>query len=250
MSRPRGLLLCLGLAAMLGLMTSEARAGTLTLSVFAGTDTTAPAIYSIVGGTTAVTADTGILNGNLAAAGFGAYSFTNLGGSSNNPGSTTIGVGAFILTSGNLVATPGGSGEGTPITVVLFEDGFTLPANGATLEDTATANIAGATGTMDSTGIFADATSTTVTTPTASLTSSGIATTSAPLGAYVTPFTLDSQTTLTLTAAGSTLPGSNGFSQKIVVTAIPEPASLVMMLTGMPLPLVVLGLLRRRRAAA
>jgi hypothetical protein len=33
------------------------------------------------------------------------------------------------------------------------------------------------------------------------------------------------------------------------VSAIPEPASLVMMLTGMPLPLVVLGLLRRRRAA-
>jgi hypothetical protein len=33
-------------------------------------------------------------------------------------------------------------------------------------------------------------------------------------------------------------------------TSIPEPASLVMMLTGMPLPLVVLGLLRRRRAAA
>src|SRR5947208_3362385 len=76
----------------------EARAETLTLSVFAGTDTTAPAIYSVAGGSTAVSADTGILNGNLAAAGFGAYSFSNLGGSSNNPGSSTTGDqgGAFI----------------------------------------------------------------------------------------------------------------------------------------------------------
>jgi hypothetical protein len=236
---------------MLGLMTSEARAASLTLSVFAGTDTTAPALYSIVGGANAVTADTTILNGNLAAGGFGAYSFSNLGGSSNNPGSTTVGVGAFVLTSGNLLVTPGGSGGGTPITVVLTEDGFTLPSNGAELQDTATANIASASGSQDSTGIFEDATSTTVTTPTASLTSSGITTTSAPLGTYVTPFALTSVTTLSLTAApGSTLPGSNGFSQKIVVTAIPEPASVVMMLTGMPLPLVVLGLLRRRRHGA
>jgi hypothetical protein len=48
------------------------------------------------------------------------------------------------------------------------------------------------------------------------------------------------------TAAG----GSVGFTNKVTVTGIPEPASVVMMLTGMPLPLVVLGLLRRRRAAA
>jgi hypothetical protein len=33
-------------------------------------------------------------------------------------------------------------------------------------------------------------------------------------------------------------------------TVIPEPASLILMLTGMPLPLVVMGLIRRRRAAA
>jgi hypothetical protein len=234
-------------------MASEARAESLTLSVFAGTDTTAPAIYSIIGGANSVTADTSILNPALAGAGFGAYSFDVLGGSSNNPGSTQIGVGAFILTTGILKVSSGGSGEGTPITVTLTEGGFTLPSNGPTLSDTATANIGGASSASQaSTGTFTDAAASTVSTPTGMLTSSGSTTTSSPLGAYVTPFTLDSQTTLSLVSASSNplLPGANGFTQLVSVTAIPEPASLVMMLTGMPLPLVVMGLLRRRRAAA
>jgi len=234
----------------------EARAETLTLSVFAGTDTTAPAIYSTVGGSTAVSADTGILNGNLAAAGFGAYSFSNLGGSSNNPGSSATGPtgGAYVLTSGNLIVSPGGSGESTPITVVLTEGGFVLPTSSPSLVETGTVNFAGATGSLDSAGVLTDATgaSTTVSIPTLTETSSPPSSSgSTSPGTYVTPFTLDSQTTLVLDAATG-LNGSNGFSQKLQLTAgaIPEPASLVMMLTGMPLPLVVVGLLRRRRAAA
>jgi hypothetical protein len=254
MSRLRGLFFSLGLAAMTGLMAGETRAETLTLSVFAGTDTTAPAIYSVVGGSTAVSADTGILNGNLAAGGFGAYSFSNLGGSSNNPGSSLLGPlgGAYILTSGNLIVTPGGSGESTPITVALTEGGFVLPTSSPSLLDTGQANIAGATGSLNSEGVLTDATgaSTTVTIPT--LTTTGTQTAAVSPGTYVTPFTLDSQTTLVLDSV-SNLPGSNGFSQKvqlIAASSVPEPASLVMMLTGMPLPLVVVGLLRRRRAAA
>jgi hypothetical protein len=234
-------------------MAGEARSETLTLSVFAGTDTTAPAIYSTIGGATSVVADTTILNGALAGAGFSAYSFGVLGGNSNNPGSTTLGVGAFILTTGSLSVSAGGSGEGTPITVVLSEGGFTLPANGPSLTDTATANIGGASSAAQaSTGLFTDAMGASVETPTGLLTSSGAVTTSSPLGAYVTPFTLESQTTLSLTSQSRNplIPGANGFTQLVSVQAIPEPASLVMMLTGMPLPLVVLGLLRRRRAAA
>jgi hypothetical protein len=34
------------------------------------------------------------------------------------------------------------------------------------------------------------------------------------------------------------------------LASVPEPASVVMFLTGMPLPLVVVGLLRRRRRVA
>jgi len=174
-------------------MAGETRAETLTLQVFAGTDTTAPSIYSIVGGSTAVTADTGILNGNLAAAGFSAYSFSNLGGSSNNPGSTLAGPlgGAYILTSGNLIVTPGGTGESTPITVTLTEGGFVLPTSSPSLVDTGQANIAGATGSLNSEGVLTDATgaSTTVTIPT--LITTGTQTAAVSPGTYVTPFTLD-----------------------------------------------------------
>jgi hypothetical protein len=254
MSKLRGLFFSLGLVAMSVLMAGEARAESLILSVFAGTDTTVAPIFTTTGGANSVTANVGVLNSDLAAAGFGAYSFTNLGGSSNNPGSTALGPlgGAYILNSGNLVVTHGGSGEGTPITVVLTEGGFTLPANGPTLVDTATANIAGATGSQGSEGVFRGATGAPTTTAIPGLTSSGIQTSSTPLGTYVTPFSLESQTILSLTATNSTLPGSNGFSQKVQVLAastVPEPASIVMMLTGMPLPLVLVGLLRRRQAA-
>jgi hypothetical protein len=238
-------------------MAGEARAESLTLSVFAGTDTTAPALYSTVGTGTAVSADTGLLNSALGGAGFGAYTFTNLGGSSNNPGSTMTGPlgGAYVLTSGNLVVTPGGSGESTPITVVLTEGGFALPTTSPSLVETGTVNFAGATGSLDSTGVMTDATgaTTTVSIPTLTETSSPPSSSnSTSPGTFLTPFTLDSQTTLVLDSTSGTN-GSNGFSQKLQLTAssaIPEPASLVMMLTGMPLPLVVMGLLRRRRAAA
>jgi len=253
MSRLRGLFFSLGLAALTGLMASEAQAETLTLSVFAGTDTTVAPIYTVTGGANAVGANVGVLNSDLAAAGFGAYSFSNLGGSSNNPGTNSPGPlgGAYVLASGDLNVTRGGSGEGTPITVVLSEGGFTLPTNGPTLRDAGAAIITGASGSQGSEAVVTDATGASTNVSIAGLTGTGLQTASTPLGSYVTPFTLESQTVLSLTSTSTTEPGSNGFSQLAQVqAAVPEPASLVLMLTGMPLPLVVLGLLRRRRAAA
>src|SRR5690349_7886632 len=101
MRQQRGLFLVFGITVMVGAVASETRAEVLTLSVYAGTDTTAPAIYSTVGSfnSNSVSADLLILDGNLAAAGFGAYSFTNLGGASNNPGTSLEGGGAFLMTS-------------------------------------------------------------------------------------------------------------------------------------------------------
>jgi hypothetical protein len=255
MARHRGLFLALGLAALIGLMAREGRAETLTLSVYAGTATTGTPIYTVTGGVNAVTANVGVLNTDLAGAGFAAYSFTSLGGSSNQPGSTTAGVGGFVQTTGSMSVAHGLSGESTPITIVLTEGGFTLPPAAPTLSDTATGNMGGLTSSSQTdSGQFTDSstpTPKTVNTPSNVLTSSGIATTSATLGAYVVPFTLNSVTTLSLDAASSTLPGSDGFSNRVfVASSVPEPASIVMMLTGMPLPLVVLGLLRRRRRAA
>jgi hypothetical protein len=264
MSKHRGLFLVLGLAAMIGVMASEARAETLTLTVYAGSGTGGAVIYTTTGGSQAVTANLTALNSDLTAAGFGAYQFTNLGGSSNNPG-TSGPVGGFILTSGNMTVTPGGSGEGTPITVVLTEDGFSAPSSGAgaSLFTAATANYAGTAAGPASTQTdqsqFTDSTPQTITGGVISQPSNGTQTDSHSTGisqglpAYVVPYTLTNILVIQLTADPAGSGGSNGFSGKTSVISsgtIPEPASLVMMLTGMPLPLVVLGLLRRRRAAA
>jgi hypothetical protein len=54
-----------------------------------------------------------------------------------------------------------------------------------------------------------------------------------------------------MTLTGST-PGTgttDQFAVAATLSAVPEPASLILMLTGLPLPLVVVGLLRRRAAA-
>jgi len=256
MKKLRGLFLALGLIALIGLMAREGRAETITLSVYAGTDTTVAPIYTVTGGVNAVTANVGVLNSDLAGAGFGAYTFSNLGGLSNNPGSTQVGVGAFLQTTGGMSISAGGSGEGTPITVVLTEGGFTLPANGPTLSDNGKASIDGtSSGSMATTGMFTDANGMTATTPTGTLSQpGGNVTVSTSLGTYVTPFSLTSETTLSGTSLSrnSAVPGAIGFVQTLTTQAavVPEPASIVMMLTGMPLPLVVLGLLRRRRRAA
>jgi hypothetical protein len=78
-------------------------------------------------------------------------------------------------------------------------------------------------------------------------------TTTIATAAYKTPFSLTDVVTLTITGNGSgTIPATNQFeaSATIKAAAIPEPASIVMFLTGMPVPLVILGILRRRKALA
>jgi hypothetical protein len=253
MSKPRRTFLALGLAAMIGLMASEARAESLTLSVFAGTDTTnGVPIYTVTGSANSVSANTGILNSDLAGAGFGAYSFSNLGGLSNFPGSTTIGVGTFIQTTGGMSVSAGGSGEGTPITVVLTEAGFSVPTNGPTLTDNGKATLDSlSSGSLAATGIFKDDIGATTITPTGVLPApGGEVTVSAALAPYVTPFSLESDTTLSgvSDSRDPLVPGAIGFVQATAVSAsaVPEPTSIVMLLTSMPR--VVLGLVRRRRA--
>jgi hypothetical protein len=71
---------------------------------------------------------------------------------------------------------------------------------------------------------------------------------SAPITPFVEPFTLTN--IITLNFSGGT-PGNTNFQytgSTTVAAAVPEPASLVMLLTGMPMPLMVLGMLRRRKA--
>jgi hypothetical protein len=244
-----GFLSILGLTAMMGLMASQARAETMTLTVYAGSGTSGAVIYSTTGGSNAVSANITTLNGNLAAAGFGAYTFSNLGGSSNFTSSSASE--QHILAAGGMTVTPGGTGESTPITILLTEDGFRQPPIGNTLADAAAASFGGSTGSSANTGTFSgtpgSVSPSTITDLTSPTSTASAAITSTPI-----PYALGSESVITLDSVGGTA-GTLTFSNQVSVAGVPgvpEPASLVMMLTGMPLPLVVLGILRRRRAAA
>jgi hypothetical protein len=250
MSKLRGLFFGLGLTALIGLSAGEAQAASLTLTVMSGSTT----VYTVTGNATAVTANVATVNNNLSLDGLGAYKFTNLGGSSST--SSGASGSSYVESTGILTVTPGGAGAGSPLTVIVTEGGFTAPTSGAmnTLDAFTGANYAGvSTGTQSDTGSLTDATPTTYMTGTATANYTGtpLATGSAstPITSFVSPITLTNTLTLAINATSGT--GSNGFSGQTTITtsAVPEPASLIMMLTGMPLPVVLLGLLRRRAAA-
>jgi len=249
MKKHRGVLMGLGLAAILGLTAGQAKAETLTLSVIYGGST-----FAFTGSSTSVSVPATVINDDLAGSG---YTFSNLGGVSNWFGSNTS-VGAFVQDSGSLSRSGGTGGD---ITIILTESGFTLPSggSGAQLSSAPAATFAGTTtsSTQKDMGTYtSDANSAnTVSTPQTTLTSNGTATDShsgsatAGIPSYVTPYTLTLTETINLTQRSSSS-AADGLGSTVSVLSVPEPAGLVMMVTAMPLPLVVLGLLRRRRAAA
>jgi hypothetical protein len=78
--------------------------------------------------------------------------------------------------------------------------------------------------------------------------SASSSTLSAGFSPFVTPYALTN--TLILNISGNDTANNSvaQFQGSTTITAVPEPASLVMILTGMPMPLMVLGMLRRRKA--
>jgi len=243
MKKHRVVFLALGLAALIGLSAPEARAGnvTLTLSWSGGTtgpiDFTSP--FAQLGSTAdSLSIDTSVLNAFLAGNGSN-VSFSDLGADSNNPGAAT----AILRETGNAIIS--GAGGDNSISIVASQDGFTSPSGSGTLGQQASANFNSLLSTQTS-SVALDATTTSV--PTFTLTggfAQGFTTASGNPAGYTLSATSD------ITLQGILVIASDQFSNKAVfASVIPEPASIIMMLTGMPLPLVVLGLLRRRRAAA
>jgi hypothetical protein len=74
----------------------------------------------------------------------------------------------------------------------------------------------------------------------------------AGLSPYSTPYSLTNEIVIAITGNDGNPNTRDVFTGQTTLTAttIPEPASLVLMVTSMPLPLVVLGLIRRRRRCA
>jgi hypothetical protein len=259
MTRHRGLFLALGLSALIGSAAPEARAAGITMtltwtggSITLNSLTSSPYVEN-TSTATALNINAGALSGYLSGHG-SAITFTSLGASSNYPGGTPNPLVATLTESGTAVLS--GSSGATAITVATMESGYTTPSGTTgTLGSAQTAIFTNVTaGGSEASSSSYNSTNTTTLTSTSTGTSLNAysPTNSMGVGTIVSGYTLDNSSAISMT--GST-PGAGTTTQFAVAAtltgaAVPEPASLIMMLTGMPLPLVVLGLLRRRRAAA
>jgi hypothetical protein len=153
------------------------------------------------------------------------------------------------------------------VTVTTFNNGYTTPAANTigtlSQSESGTYTYTGSGGTQTFNSWYNSANPTT---PTPSGPAPGLQTISIPVAGsstlsgsqntpgstsfapYVTPYALTNQIVLHLTGTGNANNSIAGFQGSTTLMAVPEPASLVMMLTGMPVPLMVLGVLRRRKA--
>jgi hypothetical protein len=181
-----------------------------------------------------------------------AYTFTGLGGSSNWSGSPS---GGTLSLNGGVQIVAGTTGT-TGLTLTETESGFTSPSGTTgTLQSASTSTFtdAGPGNSHDANSLF-----NTVTTPTYTVASTTTGADSvrnsanAAIAAFVTPYTLTNFISFHLTPNPNSTPTDN-FGVGATVTAsgaiIPEPASLAMMSIGLPLPLMGLAWLRRRRKA-
>lgn len=251
MKKHRGLFLALGLLGLLGLMSQTAHAGTLTMviSTSGGSITITPTgPYVLTGASNeSFTVNTDKINGILKTDGVN-LAFSSL--SANTQGSTP---GVYYPTSGTL--TEGGtlgyannSGTINSLTVSTSISGYSAPTGTGTLNSTSTAlftNTAAGNTQMWSTSYQ----TTTETSHTFTSTGQASQSLNSPtymnkVGTIAQNYGLDNSSTITLSK------GTDVFGVSTVLTAaVPEPTSIVLMLTSMPLPLVVMGLIRRRRRA-
>jgi hypothetical protein len=238
-----------GLIAVMGLMAGEARATNITLTI-----STNGATLTITGGANALNADVSSVNSFLSSHG-SAYQFSStLGAASDWFGNSNPAIGGYLNVQGTL--TEGGTGTALgAIVITANQTGFTAPPVQTAMQEGATAGFLNSTS-GDSQSAFG-MWNTTATTPSIVFTSPGgfdtFNNTQSPQTISGTG-TYNLTETMTISLASSTSSPQDGFygQLKVTGTAIPEPASLVMFLTAMPLPLALVGLLylRRRRMLA
>ena len=183
-----------------------------------------------------------------------AYHFVSLSGESTTwPGSFssaggTLSLGGEIFTTGPAV--------GQTVSIKETLTGYTSPSGlPGTLSSasTATFNNAGPGNSHSASSIFTNSLAVpipTLTYPVASTTTgpdnegNSPPSVPIPLGSFTTPYSLTNVITFTLPSSGA----DDAFGVTAKVTAVPEPASVVTMLIGLPMPLVGLAWLRRRKA--
>jgi hypothetical protein len=229
----------LALSALLGLTGNQAHASSITLSV----DLNGVLVLSFtsVAPDQSVTPLLGALNTALTAAG-SAYQFTALGAQSNFTGSAL----GSLQTNFQLNT----SGAGTTAAVLSIDttqSGFLSPVGpGGTLVSTAGGSYNSASGSLSYTSDFQGTNSPTLVFPVSGTNSFSNNTGSVPIGSIPSGYTLSNHFLISLSKGANSFLGATG---GLEVAAIPEPASLVLLLTGIPVPMALLGLLRLRRKA-
>jgi len=229
--------------ALSGFMANRAEAGSITLSIDLGGTVLVSEVSTAPDQTVEFTAsDIASANADLIAAG-SAYRLSGLSANSNFTGGAT----GFLQITGQVSI--GAVGNTTlALSLDATQGGFLAPVGpSGTATTSSSANYAGsATGTTTYTGDFQGAV---LPSP---ITFSGTgSSTSAPVGIGSVPsgYSLSSHYVLNLGDVQTASVGVVG-TTTVTAAAVPEPASIVMLLTGLPMPLVFMGLLRRRKAKA
>lgn len=255
MKKHRGLFLAFGLAGLVGLMAREAGAETITMTISTNGHTISVTGSLVSGTPTATTFEVNTTNLNATLAGDGsAYQFSALGANSNNPGSTGA-LGGYLTTGGNLSVLTTGTGVTGALIITTTENGFTAPTgNDGSLKSTLNANYNNTASGDNSTyqsSFNGSSTGLTMLTATSTgpVANNYSPSTTDTIGTVAAPYTLGNMLTFNLTKNTSTPATDSGFqgTAAVFASSVPEPASLVMMLTGLPVPLAVVSLLRRRR---
>jgi len=256
MGKLRRYLFVLAVSACVGLIAGEVRAAPISMTIDVTGGSIPVDVFATPGATTYTVDAAGLLGLNAALAALGSeYRFISLGGSSNFPGDATQGQ---LVVTGEIHSV-GTAGADSFLKLTEVETSFTSPTGASgTLRSSSTGNFTNqpAGGGQTAQSMF-NATAT----PTYTVLSTGPAVNpginGGPVSVGVAPvstlYTLTNMITFGLAHPAATAPDivdSFGVTATVTANAVPEPASLITMLTAFPLPLVVVGLLRRRRAVA
>jgi hypothetical protein len=252
--------LWLSVCAALVLVVSQAHAGSLSLIVTASDGNSVLiaggpfGTYTNNGNTLTVTNVTA-LNTFLATNG-SAVQFNGLQASSSHAPTSGSAAGAFVTQTGSVFCDTTIAGNGI-VTVEAFQSGYLLPAlMTGLIQSQSTASFTFAT--AGSWQTFTSTYSGTVSTAPQKSTSTGVAQNgysfegSSIIPSFVTPFEISNMMALNI-LPDADAQSTDGFSGSTSISAdpgtVPEPASMMLMVMGMPLFLVLSAVLKRRRAA-
>lgn len=246
--RRHRLFLGLTLAILLGFMGDRAQAATVTISVDLGGTT----IYSTSGDVNITQLNTALKNATVDGLTNGsAYQFS-ANGLSSSLNNVAVSNGLYtetLTTTASIFVRAIGSTVPT-LSVDVVASNIVAPSGPGTFSTTASGSFGGvAMGSTTYIGTYQSTMASPITgTYSAAAPSFSGSTPAQSVGTVPSGFSLANYFTVSLS---KTTGGTAGFSGIATLTAVPEPSSVVMFLTGMPLPLaIVFGLIRRRRAQA